>query len=87
MCKECPIACGSQKMLVFGRFEYYGRYLKRVDCPLVAVDKFGDIDFEANGWPEVTPFYGSEDTSNMPKEIHDYWLDLCDIAEWQWETA
>jgi hypothetical protein len=59
----------------------------RVTCPLVVVDDDGVIEWEANGWPDVTPFYGSVDTSNMPDVIRDEWHRCCSIAERQWECS
>lgn len=89
-CKECPIRCGRREMCEWGESEWGERFLWKVECPLIAVGKFGKfglIDWESNGWPDITPFFGCEDTSNMPDEIYDYWLTCCDIAERQWERS
>lgn len=52
--------------------------------------KDGDIDWNANGWPEPNP--GAEanlngfSTGGMPDDIFDIWMDECDKLEDGWEV-
>ena len=53
-------------------------------------DEYGYIDWKANGWPEMTPFYSSvmdEALKKMPPDVFDYWLDACNEAEMQYEEC
>ncbi|MBO5629422.1 MAG: hypothetical protein J5965_10155 [Aeriscardovia sp.] len=48
----------------------------------------GDIDWEANGWPEPNP--GAEPRMNglsiegMPDDIYNIWMDECDDLDIDW---
>lgn len=56
----------------------------------IIYDKDGDIDWNANGWPEPNP--GAETMENgysiagMPDDIFDQWMDECDELDTGWEV-
>lgn len=56
----------------------------------VIYDENGEIDWEANGWPEPNP--GAETkvngftTDGMPNDIFDQWMDECDDLETGWSV-
>lgn len=56
----------------------------------IIYDENGNIDWNANGWPEPNP--GAETYSNgmnidsMPNDIFDIWMNECDRLEDNWEV-
>lgn len=56
----------------------------------IIYDENGEIDWEANGWPEPNP--GAETkvngftTDGMPNDIFDQWMDECDDLETGWSV-
>ena len=49
----------------------------------------GDIDWNANGWPEPNPAmdanYEGYSTDSMPDDIFDQWQNECENMEDEWE--
>lgn len=51
----------------------------------IVFNKYGDIDWNANGWPEPNPG-GVADidgytTDTMPDDVFDIWITLCNEDE------
>lgn len=59
----------------------------------IVTDEYGNIDWNANGWPEPNPYGDSHETvdgvelttDGMPNDIFEEWLDACDLQEQFWE--
>ena len=56
----------------------------------IIYDEDGNVDWNANGWPEPNP--GAETRLNgytidgMPDDIFDMWMDECDDLDSGWEV-
>lgn len=53
-------------------------------------DEDGNIDWNANGWPEPNPTYDTEydgySLENMPDYIFDIWQAECDELDIDWSA-
>lgn len=53
-------------------------------------DENGNIDWNANGWPEPNPeglsMVNGLNTSGMPDDIFDIWQNECDNLDTGWEV-
>lgn len=47
----------------------------------IAFGKYGEIDWEANGWPEPNPerdgYTDGKSVDTMPDDVFDIWLEAC----------
>lgn len=48
-------------------------------------DEYGFVEWEESGIRPPNPY--GEGSETVPDELYDEWVDLCDIAEQQWETC
>lgn len=55
----------------------------------IIYDSDGNIDWNANGWPEPNPGAETDDgeycIDGMPDDIYDMWMDMCDEMFDVWE--
>ncbi len=56
----------------------------------IIYDSNGEIDWNANGWPEPNagydPGYDGYSTEGMPDDIFDAWYDLCGMLDVGWSS-
>lgn len=74
-CLYCPLCNGFDEVGFLCAADVGSRPKSTLECPLIVRDEDGLIEWEANGWPEPSPFLG--DYSNMPDDVQHEWLDIC----------
>ena len=77
-CSRCGLC--SRKSV----FDLTNKEATIIKCPLIITDEFGFVDWEANGWHDITEEYSYIDITNMPLELQAYWLERCYEYEDYW---